>query len=247
MRAPVFVGPGDRVTEIGRAFGTPVVVKGWTWLPFFEAGVAAFLAWELGNRRPDLSVGARWRIAVLATPVWLGSEWAHNFAHAAVAARIGKPMDAIRILWGTPVVVYHDLEEAGVTPREHILRALGGPAFNALLVPPGLIARRRTTPGTPAGEIARAAFAANLFLCTASLLPLPGIDGGPVLKWSLVSRGRSPAEADEIVRKVDLVLAPVLALAAWRLWRRGRRFLGALMGMFTALSALFGLGLLRER
>ena len=57
----------------------------------------------------------------------LGSEWCHSLAHAAAARSIGKPMDALRIDWGMPLVVYYDVDNEKVAPREHIIRALGGP------------------------------------------------------------------------------------------------------------------------
>jgi hypothetical protein len=56
-----------------------------------------------------------------------------------------------------------------------------------------------------------------------SLSPLPMVDGGTILKWTLVERGRTIEEADTTVRQADLALgagttAAAAALAARRRW-----------------------------
>ncbi len=204
----------------------------------------------------------------------LGSEWCHNLAHAATARLVGKPMDALRVAWGMPLVVYYDVNDESVTPRQHIARALGGPLFNALLLPFALLFRRFTgkrqdIPQSPvdgsgsgasesgtAGaswlfpvlhDVAEAAAGMNLFLSTASLLPIPGIDGGPVLKWTLVERGSTPAEADETVKVVDRVVGAGLGAAAGLAFKKRRRFLGAILAMFSFLALVIGFGLLSEQ
>jgi len=85
--------------------------------------------------------------------------------------------------------VYYDINDETVTPRQHIVRALGGPICNALILPFALLFRRLARQGSMARDVANAAVGMNAFLCTASLLPIPGIDGGPALKWALVERG----------------------------------------------------------
>ena len=49
------------------------------------------------------------------------------------------------------------------------------------------------------------------FIFGGSLAPLPIVDGGSMLKWTLVERGRTPEQADEIVAQVDLSLGTALA------------------------------------
>jgi hypothetical protein len=39
---------------------------------------------------------------------------------------------------------------------------------------------------------------------TGSLAPLPIVDGGSLLKWTLVEHGRTPAEADQIVKQAGI-------------------------------------------
>jgi Zn-dependent protease len=176
----------------------------------------------------------------------LGSEWLHNLAHAAAAQLVGKPMDALRITWGMPLAVYYDLNDPDVTPREHIFRALGGPLFNACLLVPLIGLRRMAGTGTVAREVTDAAVGMNLFLSTASLLPIPGIDGGPVLKWALVQRGYTIEEADEEVREVDRRLGVVLSAAGAIAFRKRRLLLGAILSMFGAIAMATGYGLIEE-
>jgi hypothetical protein len=121
MKKPVVVSPSDEVTQIGTIFDTPVVVKGRTWLPAAELVIWVFTTWLAGKRRPERTLFQRMGVGLLTMPILLGLEWCHNFAHAAAAYLIGKRMDAMRITWGTPLVVYYDINDTTVTPRQHIL------------------------------------------------------------------------------------------------------------------------------
>jgi Zn-dependent protease len=247
MKKPAFVTPTDEVTTLGRLFGTPVVVKGITWLPVAELVAWAVLAWMAGKGRPARPWRERLGVGALTTMVMLGSEYCHNLAHAAAARLVGRPMDALRIVWGMPLVVYYDINDQTVTPRQHILRALGGPLCNALLLLLAWPIRRLTRPGSIAREVANAAVNANAFLCTVSLLPIPGIDGGPLLKWSLVERGYTVAQADEAVQGVNRLLGAGLGAAAGLAFRKRRHVLGAFLAMFAATALAVGFGLLKEQ
>ena len=79
----------------------------------------------------------------------------------------------------------------------------------------------------------------NTFLLPASLLPIPGLDGGPIPKWPLVDHGARPEEADETVKAVNRVVGSGL--------KRRRRVLGSLLALFATLSLAVGFGLLKER
>lgn len=246
MKKPVVVKPDDDVTTVGRVFGTPVVVKGKTWLPLTELAVWALMAWVAGRGRPERSWWKRLGVGALTMAAILGSEWCHNLAHAAAARLVGKPMDALRITWGMPLVVYHDLHDGSVTPRQHILRALGGPVFNALLLPLAMLFRRSTREGSTLRDVANAAVGMNTFLCTASLLPIPGIDGGPILKWSLVERGHRPEEADEMVMGINRAVGPGLGVAAGVAIKERRWLLGTILAGFAALALAVGFGYVKE-
>ena len=247
MQKPAVVRPTDEVTTVGRVLGTPVVVKSLTWLPLTQFAVWLVMAWHAGRGHPDRSWGKRLGTGALTMAAILGSEWCHNLAHAAAARLVGKPTDALRISWGMPLVVYYDVNDESVTPRQHIARALGGPVFNALLLPFALLLRKLTRPGSVPRDVADAAAGMNLFLSTASLLPIPGIDGGPILKWALVARGSTPAEADETVKVADRVMGGGLAVAAGVAFKRRRRFLSAILAVFSLLALAVGSGLVKEQ
>jgi Zn-dependent protease len=246
VRKPPVVRPADEVTTVSTVFTTPLVVKGNTWLPFTELAVWPVMAWLAGRGRSDRPSWKRLVIGASTTVVILGSEWCHNLAHAAAAMLVGKPMDTLRITWGMPLVVYYDLGDETVAPREHILRALGGPLCNALILPGALLFRRATRRDSALRDVANAAVGMNAFLSTVSLLPIPGIDGGPILKWSLVERGYTPEAADETVRGVNRVLGGGLGIAAGVALKRRRRFLGSILAFFAALALALGFGLVQE-
>lgn len=234
------------MTQIGKIFGTPLVIKGKTWFPAAQLITWLVMAWVAGKKRPERSWKTRLKVGALTMPVVLGSEWGHNLAHSAAAHLIGKPMDALWIVGGMPRLQYADVQDTQVTPRQHILRAAGGPAFNALLVPAAWLARRFSRPGSLTSEVAGVALRVNLFLCTAAFMPIPGIDGGPVLKWSLVMRGHSPAEADLVVRRVDGLLGSLLAGLSLLAFKKRRWVLGGLLAQFAAFAVAVAMGLVKE-
>ena len=247
MIKPSFLEPTENPTVVGHVFGTPLVVKGWTWFPVIELVMWAALTWVVGKAQPDLSRWKRLEAGALSTIIMAGSEWCHNLAHAAAARWIGKPMDAMRITWGTPLLVYFDINDQKVTPRQHVLRSLGGPAFNALMIPIAWIAKQFTSEGSVSHYLTNLAMEWNTTLATMALLPIPGIDGGPVLKWSLVGRGYTAEKADEMVKGVNRLVGPGLGIAAGVALKKRRPWLGALLGVLAAASLAIGFGLLREQ
>jgi Zn-dependent protease len=246
MNTPAFLQPEDQPTTLGRIFGTPLVVKGITGLPLLELAAWGILTYIAGRKKPGWSRSKRGVAGALTTIILFGSEWGHNLAHTAVAHHIGKPPDAIRIVWGTPLLIYYDINDQQVSPRQHILRASGGPIFNAFLVPVAWIAKSLTREGSLAHYVANFALATNSFISAVSLLPIPGIDGGPLLKWSLVEGGNSREQADEMVKKVNLALGSGFTVAAGAAVRKQHRWLGAVIAAFAAISLAIGLGLLKE-
>src|SRR3972149_9508739 len=135
MKRPFSISPNDEVTQVGKVFGTPVVVKGFTWFPLVELITWLVMAWFAGKRRPGRSWPERLGIGALTMPVLLGSEWCHNLSHVLAARIIGKPMDALNVTMGMPLCIYYDIGDTSISPRQHIFRALGGPLFNALVLP----------------------------------------------------------------------------------------------------------------
>lgn len=239
--------PADEGMIVGKAFDTPLVVKGKTWFPLIELVVWVIMTWVAGRDHPERSWGQRLGVGAMTTFVMLGSEWCHNLAHAAVARWINKPMDALRIMWGMPLVVYYKVQAGSVAPRQHILRALGGPLCNALILPCAIWFKRLTRQVSMTRDVANAAVGMNIFLCTASLLPLPGLDGGSVLKWAMVERGKTPPEVDEVVKHANRVVGGGLGVMTGVALKRRSWLLGLILGLFAVLALAVGFGVIKEQ
>ncbi len=226
--------------------GTPVTSRGALSLPYLLGGLWVFFAWLVGKRRPERPVYWRLGVGLVNAILAQALEWGHNLSHAAAARAVGAPMDELYVLAGTPRSVYF-INDLRVTPRQHIARALGGPLWNAAWLLGGLLIRPETRAGTAAREMVDAACAANAFIVVGGLTPYVGLDGGPLLKWGLVLRGRTPEQADAVLRAVDFDLGVALtAIGAWLL-RRGRRAVGIPALLFGGIGLLIGLGLIREQ
>jgi hypothetical protein len=87
----------------------------------------------------------------------------------------------------------------------------------------------------------------NAFLILGGMLPIPGIDGGAALKWALIDNGQTPTQADEIIRKVDMVTAVGLGAGAAVAFKKHKRLLGGIFVMFAGFALAVGTGLLREK
>ena len=234
-------------TQIGSVFGTPLVVFRRTWLPLTEVVVWAVMTFVDHRRHPNRSLYRKILSGGLTAFVILGSEWLHNLAHAASARLVGKPMDRLRIQWGMPRCVYDDINDLTVSPVEHILRSLGGPLINIFSLPVWLFLKRSSPPDSIAHDVAEAGLSMNTFLSTVSILPIPGIDGGPILKWGLVSRGQSPQKADDHVAQVNRFTAAGLTAASVLLIKK-KSWLPAVVCVLMALiSWLVGYRVIREQ
>jgi Zn-dependent protease len=246
VKKPVVHAPGIPAREIGRLWETPVIVIGRSWLPLVQLAVWPVMSWRAGRLDPQRSPGQRITIGAVETVAVLGVEWCHNLAHVAAARLVERPMDALRIVFGMPLCVYYDLNPQNVTPHQHILRALGGPVFNLAAAIAAWAWRETSQPGSAGEEIADTTMGAAVLILGAGLLPYPGLDGGPILKWSLVESGHSPADADRTVRAVDGVVGAGLAVGAVSAARRGRRWVAGLLALLGLLGIAFSLGILRE-
>jgi len=204
-------------------FGTPVKAKGmvlipivvlWgsiTWLEFSWHPERAF--WQ------DLLMGFATMLLLLVVEV------GHALAHIFSARAAGAPMDEL-LLWpsaGMPRTLYWNNE---VSPDVHRMRAMGGPVFNVVgLLLSGVI--YAVASGNPiARELAAWSVGGHGLLLILSLLPLPMVDGGTIMKWTLVARGKTEIEADEIVRQVDWVMGIVggmigVGFIAMQMWIAG--------------------------
>jgi len=242
MLNPFSFQPGKPVVRIGHIFGTPLALQGLNWLPVNQVVVwALFSGLSIQKHRP-CEGWQNWLLGGMKMVVVLGSEWCHNMAHTAAARAVGKPVDAMRIVLGMPVLLYDEPEHPSITPRQHILRSLGGPVCNLVLLLVSKGFQRLTPPGSPAREVADAAAAANTFIASASLLPVSVFDGGPILKWSLISGGLSPAQSRQVISRTNRILGAGLAGATAAALGKRRWLLAGVFGFLAALSLAAGLG-----
>ncbi len=113
-----------------------------------------------------------------------GVETLHNVGHALAAKWVGHPMQGIRIKALLVQSIYPD-DEPTLPGAIHIKRALGGPAFSALLT---LLMWLLLQQIPYANEIwqwwLRFFFWDSLLIATiGALVPLPFTDGGTVLQY----------------------------------------------------------------
>jgi hypothetical protein len=205
------------------------------------------LTWLDGRRNPERSQLGHVSVGGLMMVAAFGSEWCHNLAHAAAARLSGKPMDALRVMFGMPLVVYYEPNDPTVTPRQHIIRSAGGPLFNTLALVVSLIVRGRSAPGSVVREAANAAAWTNGSIVLAGLTPIPGLDGGPILKWSLVEQGKTEAEAREIVRRANGVAAAGYAAASTAAFKKRKCILGGLLALLGGMALAVAVGWLKEQ
>jgi hypothetical protein len=235
------------VKTIGKIFGTAVKTDRLTWLPLVPLAVWGVMTVLAGRRRPQRTFFERAAVGAMAMPLVVGSEWGHNLAHMATGQLIGKPVDELRIYGGLPRLVCTEHSDQAVAPHQHILRSLGGPLFNGLVVVLVKFWRRAARPDSLAGELADVALTVNTFISSVALLPIPGIDGGPLLKWSLVLAGQNEAQADESVRRLNWFLGGSLAGCMLVSLRQRRWILAYLQGMLGAAALSIAAGWLKER
>lgn len=202
-----------------RMFDTTVTVEGTVAAPL--GLVWGGLTWWGRRRHPERGIWRGLLIGGATLVVLLPADFGHACAHIASARYAGAPMDELRISASMPRTLYWDND---VSPDAHRLRALGGPAFNALGCLLSLATYRAASRHPVARELAGWSALGHGFILIMSLMPVPVVDGGVLLKWTLVARGRSAPEADALVRRVDLGLAALGGVVgAGLLGRRLRR------------------------
>jgi hypothetical protein len=153
----------------------------------------------------------------------------HAFAHVISARYAGAPMDEIKLSSGMPRTIYH---HGDVSPRAHRMRALGGPVFSTLGLVISLLVRAFVPPNSMAREVVNWSSVGHGLILAGSLAPLPVVDGGSLLKWTLVEGGRAPAQADQTVKQAGIATG-ITAASAGIMFATQRRWLPA-MGLIAA-------------
>ena len=139
-------------------------------------------------------------------------------------------MDRFHLAAPLPRTVYYNNE---VSPQAHLGRAIGGPIASGLAFLLTLALWPFVSGRSALGEFLRLLSLINGLLGAGSLLPLPFIDGGVLLKWSLVERGQPAAEADQVVRQANLSIG-ILAAAIGLILVLKRQSKGAILSLVNA-------------
>jgi hypothetical protein len=191
----------DRETYLFSLLDTPVTAEPsalFTPLAVFGLGLAlAGLKYD----RPSLL--ARLRFGLLTLIAYYIADIFHIGGHIFSARSAGAPVDRVHLAIPLARTFY---DNNHVAPRTHCRRAIGGPIGSGI----GLIIAWLLSRLTPGRSVWRDLFnmmsLANGLTCFGSFYPLPYIDGGTLLKWTLVQKGATPDEADRLVQQTNLAL-----------------------------------------
>ena len=141
----------------------------------------------------------------------------------------------------------NDIEDLSLTPREHIIRSLGGPILNQILIIIGIIYRLFSRKGKIGRNTANALLGTNTFLFLAGMIPQPWLDGGAALKWLLVENGSDLEVADQKVRRANLPAAGILGVGAVISLKKKKKLIGGTLATLAGISVLTALGWLKEK
>ncbi|MGE5139029.1 MAG: hypothetical protein ACM3JD_06200 [Rudaea sp.] len=215
-----------------RIFGTRVRVKRTVLIDL--AALWAGLSWWGMHRHPGRPAPHGLLIGLASGVVLAPADFGHAIAHIFSARYAGAPMDEILISEGMPRTLYWN---NAVSPDVHRLRALGGPVFNLLALAVSLCARRLSPGPSIARELADWSALGHGVILIASLAPLPIVDGGTLLKWTLVARGRAESEAEELVRRIDWAIGIPTALIGVGLIAV-RRWVAGIISLASGLAVI---------
>lgn len=190
-----------------RIFDTPVKVKGTVLVPI--VALWGIVTWLGFSWHPERGFWQGILIGLVTVLLLLPADFGHALAHIFSARYAGAPMDEIRLSAGMPRTLYWNNE---VSPDVHRMRAMGGPIFNLLGLLLSAVVYAVVSGNPIIRELAAWSAVGHGWILLTSLSPLPMVDGGTLLKWTLVARGKTEKEADEIVRRVNWVMGMVVGL-----------------------------------
>ncbi|MGE5376810.1 MAG: hypothetical protein ACM3XO_17275 [Bacteroidota bacterium] len=217
-----------------RVFPTPVKVK-WIFLIYIVL-LWVILTWLEIAWHPEIGFWEAVLMGLAIVLVLIPADVGHAFAHIFSARWAGAPMDEILLSAGMPRTLYWN---NAVPPNAHRLRAIGGPLFNLVALLLSLAIYALLASNSIVRELSTWSALGHALILIMSLMPLPVVDGGTLLKWTLVARGRTETQADAAVRRLDWGIAGLteiagLVLVASRLWIAG----GILVGLGMVVIAI---------
>lgn len=202
-------------------------------------GLWGLMTWLAGRGRLQQSWGRRLGFGALATLALFVADVGHALAHIVSARAAGAPMDEILLSEGMPRTLYHDND---VPPRAHRLRALGGPVYSALGLTLSALLRWLAPCDSSLRELAGWSCLGHGLILSGSLIPLPIVDGGTLLKWTLVEKGATPQQADHTIRQVNGVLGLSAAVAGFAVAVAPGPLRGSLLRRWLPAAGLLAAG-----
>ncbi|MGF1507774.1 MAG: hypothetical protein ACFB51_22020 [Anaerolineae bacterium] len=170
----------DRI-RLFSTFGVPWEAERRAWLypvAYITAGVAVSIG--LGLVSQDVTDPATVVLrGVLFGLIMIASYALHSVGHVLSANACGAPMTRNLVTAVRQVNHYTDAEP--VTSRQHLLRSLGGPVANLLMMGVGLLLW-----AVVGGPYVIFLTAVNALLGVGALAPIPGVDGGVI--WRELAR-----------------------------------------------------------
>ena len=162
----------------------------------------------------------------------------HVIGHIFSARYAKAPMDEILIPAGLPRTLY---QNNAVSPDVHRLRAIGGPIFNLAGMLLSLAIYASAGSQTIASDLAAWSAIGHGSVLLFSLMPLPIVDGGSLLKWTFVAGGMGEVAADARLRRINWGMGIIcgalgLVFIAMQLWIPGVILIGmagVLIGVVT--------------
>jgi hypothetical protein len=184
-----------------KIFDTPIRIK----LVFLVNIIVLWgaVTWYGLYKHPERSFLYGLFVGLLAMILLMIADIGHAIAHIFSARFASVPMDEILISAGMPRTLYSNNK---ILPSAHRMRAIGGPIFSGLGLLLSMAIHGIMPRDSLGGELAVWSLVGNGFILAGSLLPLPMVDGGTILKWTLVEKGKTEAEADAILRRVNWVI-----------------------------------------
>ena len=189
--------------------GVPVNAQPSFWPMWLLAWLALTILARWRNRERSWTKNAL--VGLITLPIAMAADIGHALAHTVSAKSAGAPMDEILLKADMPRTLYHN---NNVPPKAHKIRAIGGPIFSFTVLLLSLIWRKFAQPQSLNRELAEISCWSNGLIGIGSLAPLPIVDGGTLLKWTLVENGRTEEEADTAVQRTSIAFGLACALLA---------------------------------
>ncbi|MCB0226295.1 MAG: hypothetical protein KDI02_21570 [Anaerolineae bacterium] len=179
-----------RITAEPSALGAPIFI-------FFLGAILA----------RGVSLGVRLRRGIFASLAYITTDITHFGGHIYSSRYANAPLNQVHLGAPMPVSVYDNND---VSPQAHKMRAIGGPIASGISLLVSLLLRSLTRPNTAMRDFFTAQCWMHAIFGFGSLAPIPFVDGGSILKWTMVERGQTPEQADENVKEANIVLGGLI-------------------------------------